>query len=113
MPDSQHSSFKRLQHAIDHIQANFYSPLRMQTLADIAGVSIAQLERLFKRVFQLTPQQMLTKTRIEEAMQLLLQTEMTIAEISQACGYSDQSAFARQFKATVGVSPRDSRSLLR
>jgi len=113
VPDSQHSSFKRLQHAIDHIQANFYSPLRMQTLADIAGVSIAQLERLFKRVFQLTPQQMLTKTRIEEAMQLLLQTEMTIAEISQACGYSDQSAFARQFKATVGVSPRDSRSLLR
>lgn len=112
MPDSRHSSFKLLQRAIDYMQNNFGSSLRVQTLADIAGVSVAQLERLFKRVFQLTPQQMLTKTRIEDAMRLL-NTDMSIAEISQVCGYSDQSAFARQFKATVSMSPRDYRGLVR
>lgn len=110
MPDDRHSSFNRLQKAVDYMRENFDSSLRIQTLADIAGISVAQLERLFKRVFQLTPQQMLTKTRIEEAMRLL-QTDISIAEISQACGYFDQSAFARQFKATVGMAPRDYRAL--
>ena len=111
-PDSRDSSFTRLQHAVAHMQANYNLPLRVQALADIAGVSVAQLERLFKRVFQLSPQQLLTKLRIEEAMRML-QTEMNIAQIGQACGFSDQSAFARQFKATVGITPRDYRAMMR
>ena len=81
-------------------------------LADTAGISVAQLERLFKRVFQLTPQQLLTKLRIEAAMRLL-HGDTSIAEIGQLCGFSDQSAFARQFKCTVGMPPRDYRALVR
>lgn len=110
-PDSQHSSFSRLQLAVNHMQQHFGEPLRVQTLADIAGVSIAQLERLFKRVFQLTPQQLLTKLRLETAMRLL-HTDTRIAEIGQVCGFSDQSAFARQFKCTVGIPPRDYRAMV-
>lgn len=111
-PDSGHSSFMRLQSAVAHMQANFGVPLRIQELANIAGVSVAQLERLFKRVFLLSPHQMLTKLRIEEAMRLL-QTNMNIAEIGQACGFSDQSAFSRQFKASVSITPRDYRAMVR
>lgn len=111
-PDRRHSSYGRLQHAVEHMQAHYQSPLRVQKLADIAQVSVAQLERLFKRVFQLTPQQLLTKLRIEEAMRLL-HGDTSIAEIGQACGFSDQSAFARQFKATVGMPPRDYRAIVR
>lgn len=111
-PDSQHSSFSRLQLAVDHMQKNFGEPLRVQTLAGIAGISVAQLERLFKRVFQLTPQQLLTKLRLETAMRML-HTETSIAEIGHVCGFSDQSAFARQFKCTVGIPPRDYRAMVR
>ncbi len=111
-PDNRHSSFTRLQRAFAHMQENYGLPLRVQALADIAGVSVAQLERLFKRVFQLSPQQLLTKLRIEEAMRLL-QGDMNIAEIGQSCGFSDQSAFSRQFKATVGITPRDYRAMMR
>jgi AraC-like DNA-binding protein len=111
-PDSQHSSFGRLQRAVSHMQAHFHDPLRVQMLADIAGVSVSQLERLFKRVFQITPQQMLTKLRIEAAMRML-HGDASIAEIGQTCGFSDQSAFARQFKCTVGMPPRDYRALAR
>ncbi|NZA25100.1 AraC family transcriptional regulator [Luteimonas sp. SJ-92] len=111
-PDSRDSAFGRLQRAVETMQAHYGEPLRVQALAAIAEVSVAQLERLFKRVFQLTPQQMLTKLRIEAAMRLL-HTDASIADIGQACGFSDQSAFARQFKATVGVPPRDYRALRR
>ena len=71
---------------------------------------MSQLERQFRRVFQITPQQMLTKLRIEAAMRMLHGND-SIAAIGQACGFSDQSAFARQFKATVGMPPRDYRAL--
>lgn len=111
-PDSQHSSFSRLQRAVNHMQTHFNDPLRVQMLADIAGVSVSQLERLFKRVFQITPQQMLTKLRIEAAMRML-HSDASIAEIGQICGFSDQSAFARQFKSTVGMPPRDYRAMVR
>jgi len=79
-------------------------------LAELAGVSVAQLERHFRRVFQLTPQQVQTKLRIEAAMRLL-RGDQSVAAIGLACGFADQSAFARQFKATVGMTPRDYRAM--
>jgi AraC-like DNA-binding protein len=109
-PDSQHSGYKRLQQVIEYMQIHFGENLRVQTLAELAGLSVAQLERHFRRVFQLTPQQLLTKLRIESAMRLLL-GEDSIASIGQACGFADQSAFARQFKAIVGITPRNYRAL--
>ena len=109
-PDSRHSSFAQLQDAVEYMQGHFHETIRVQTLAGKAGVSIAQLERLFKRGFQVTPQQLLTKMRIEAAMRLLL-TDASIATIGQSCGFSDQSAFARQFKHTVGMTPRDYRAM--
>ncbi|MEA9884856.1 AraC family transcriptional regulator [Xanthomonas campestris pv. raphani] len=109
-PDSRHSAYERLSQVIDHMQANFGDNLRVQALADLAGLSVAQLERHFRRVFQVTPQQLLTKLRIESAMRLLYGDD-SIASIGQRCGFADQSAFARQFKATVGMTPRDYRAL--
>lgn len=109
-PDSRHSAYERLSQVIEHMQANFGENLRVQSLAELAGLSVAQLERHFRRVFQVTPQQLLTKLRIESAMRLLYGDE-SIASIGQRCGFSDQSAFARQFKATVGMTPRDYRTL--
>jgi len=110
-PDRNNSSYARLQRAVEYMQAHYSAPLRVSTLAAMAEVSVAQLERLFRHVFQITPQQMLIKLRIEEATRLL-QGGASIAEIGQSCGFSDQSAFARQFKATVGMPPRDYRALI-
>lgn len=109
-PDNKHASYNRLQLALEHLQNHYDEPLRVQTLARLAGLSVAQLERHFRRVLQLTPQQLLTKLRIEAAMRHL-QGDESIASIGQACGFADQSAFARQFKATVGMPPRDYRVL--
>ena len=109
-PDSRHSAYERLSQVMDHMQANFGDNLRVQALADLAGLSVAQLERHFRRVFQVAPQQLLTKLRIESAMRLLYGDD-SIASIGQRCGLADHSAFERQFKATVGMTPRDYRAL--
>ncbi|WP_233841128.1 AraC family transcriptional regulator [Dyella sp. 2HG41-7] len=111
IPDGKHPTYDRLKRVLTHMQGNYAEGIRVQALAELAGLSIAQLERHFRRVFQLTPQQVLTKLRIEAAMRLL-RTDETVASIGMACGFGDQSAFARQFKATVGMSPRVYRTMV-
>lgn len=109
-PDGRHPTYPRLIRVLEYMQAHYAETVRVRTLAELAELSVAQLERHFRHVFQLTPQQVLTKLRIESAMRLL-QDEGSIADIGLACGFTDQSAFARQFKATVGMTPRDFRNL--
>jgi AraC-like DNA-binding protein len=64
----------------------------------------------FQACFPGDAQQLLTKLRIASAMRLL-NGEDGIASIGQQCGFADQSTFARQFKAAVGMSLRDDRNI--
>lgn len=109
-PDGKHPTYLRLQRVVAHLREHFADDLRVRTLAEMSGLSVAQLERHFKRVFQLTPQQFQTRLRIESAMRLL-EGEQSMAAIGLACGFTDQSAFSRQFRGTVGMTPRDYRRL--
>jgi len=109
-PDGRHPTYPRLRRVLAHLQEHYAESVRVATLAGLAELSVAQLERHFRRVFQLTPQQVLTKLRIEAAMRLL-QGRDSVAAVGMACGFADQSSFARQFKATVGMSPRDYRKM--
>ena len=93
-----------LQQVIERILTDYEQPLRVAQLAKDAGVSIDQLERRMRQLLAIGPRQLLVRTRIEAAMQALVQAQ-SIAAVAQTCGYSDQSAFARQFKAVVGLSP--------
>ena len=63
-----------------------------------------------KRFFGLTPSQFIAKTRIAAASRLLRETEQSIADIALACGFYDQSAFTRTFRAMTGVTPTQFRS---
>ena len=91
--------------AVDaHIREHYDQPLSLADLTAIAGLSVAQLERHCKRIFQLTPRQMIHKARLGAASQLLA-GDAPITEIALRCGYTDHSAFSRQFKALTGLSP--------
>ena len=97
--------YPRLETILEHMRAHINEPARMSELAKIAEASVTQLGRTFLYVFQITPAQMMTKLRIEVAMQMLDKDD-AIAEVAQACGYSDQSALSRQFRKVTGLTPR-------
>jgi AraC-like DNA-binding protein len=74
-------------------------------LAQRSKLSPQRLGRLTKRLFGLTPMQLIAKTRIATASRLLRETNKSIAEISQATGFYDHSAFTRAFRSATGVTP--------
>jgi AraC-like DNA-binding protein len=110
-PDGRHPTYDRLRRVCTHLQQHYGNAVSMQTLADLAGLSVAQLERHFNRVFLLTPRQALNKLRIEAAMRLL-RGDGSVASIGAACGFTDQSAFTRRFRSTVGMAPRAYRAAI-
>ncbi|WP_213938005.1 AraC family transcriptional regulator [Pseudomonas sp. dw_612] len=103
-----HPAYQRLAAVDDHIRAHFNRRVTLAELTRIAGISVAQLERYCKRVFHLTPRQMIQKIRLEHAHRLL-HTEIPITDVALQCGYTDHSAFTRQFKALTGFTPRQYR----
>lgn len=112
MPDKKHPVYRRVAAAARHIQEHYDQPLPLPDLAHIAKLSVSQIERYFHKIFYLTPRQMIIKTRLDAASAMLA-GEQNITEIAVACGYHDHSAFTRQFKATVGVTPSEYRVMLK
>lgn len=110
-PQSSHPAYQKLAAVDAHIRQHFAQPISLSDLTRIAGLSVAQLERHCKRIFQLTPRQMIHKARLGAASQLLA-GELPITEIALHCGYTDHSAFSRQFKALTGLSPTQYRESL-
>ena len=71
------------------------------------------LIRRVRQIFRLTTGQMLLKLRIDAAAEQLRDNDRPVAQIALACGYSDQSAFTRQFRRTIGLTPLEYRSAYR
>lgn len=107
-PDRRQPTYQRLAHAIEYIHANLAATIDIAEISKRVGVSVSQLERDFVKLLGVPPRRYLTKVRFEAALELLRSGE-SIADIAHACGYTDQSAFTRRFRAAVGMSPREYR----
>jgi PAS domain S-box-containing protein len=105
LPDHNNPTLRRVAKSVLEIDTHYARILRISKLAQLSGISVVQLERNFKKLFQITPQQYIAKVRLEAALGLL-QTQRPIGEIALECGFTDHSAFSRQFKKAVGLTPR-------
>jgi len=99
---------------LTYIRENIDQPLRLPELAEMANFSVYQLDQRIRNLYQISAGQCITRARVAAACHMLSTTGKNIANIALECGYSDQSAFTRQFKQTTGLTPkayRDTRSL--
>ncbi|MCP5532707.1 MAG: AraC family transcriptional regulator [Akkermansiaceae bacterium] len=108
-PGEQRAEFSALSSAVEHIHRHYDEPLRLPQLAEMAGLSVYQFDQRIRSLFHLTAGQYLVKVRIDAACKQLAKSKEAIAQIALGCGYSDQSAFSRQFKQAVGISPLEYR----
>ena len=104
-PGAGGDDFAAMSAVIEHIHRHYDEALRLPALAEMAGLSVYQFDQRIRSWFHVTAGQYLLKVRIDAACKRLSSSAEAIAQIALACGYSDQSAFSRQFKQAVGISP--------
>jgi AraC family transcriptional regulator len=106
-PDQRHSGAGRqaLARVRELIEARLESGVGLDELAAAAGISRSHLLRTFKAATGLTPHQYLVSRRVERAKEMLLRSDLPLADIALKAGFSNQSHFTGIFRALTGVTP--------
>ncbi|SFH02498.1 GlxA family transcriptional regulator [Pseudomonas sp. NFACC45] len=100
---------KKLVHVIGEMETHSEPPLSTLALAESINVTRRQLERLFRLHLNDTPSNFYLRLRLEKARQLLRQTDMSVLEVSIACGFESPSYFTRSYRARFERCPREDR----
>jgi AraC family transcriptional regulator len=95
----------RLQRLADLIEENLDGDLSLDAMAAEVGLSSLYLIRAFKHAFGEPPHRYVVRRRIERAKDLLRTTDMPVAQVAFAVGFSSQSHLSDWFQRVVGVSP--------
>ena len=90
---------------IAFIEANLWSSLGLEGLAERAHLSKFHFCRVFKRHTGMNPMKFVSALRIERAKELLKKDDLTVSVIASEVGFKDVSNFIRQFKKATGVTP--------
>lgn len=98
---------------IQHLQGHYREPIGMDELAGIAGFSKYHLSREFHRLTGYAPISYLLMIRMEHAGFLLLNTDLSISQISEQCGFNSEQYMCRQFQKHFGTTPGRYRRLYR
>lgn len=101
---------RRLLRAKDRMDAASHEAWPVSRLAEVSGVSEAYFARSFKRAFGLPPHRYLLTRRIEQAVSLLRDTELSITDIAFSTGWQSLGTFGRIFHDVTGLSPSAMRS---
>ncbi|MBC8041365.1 MAG: helix-turn-helix domain-containing protein [Opitutaceae bacterium] len=104
---------ERVRRALDYITRDPRRLLTLDAVAKAAGLSVSRLSELFKSQIGVSPRQYWERHRIEHARQLLERTDLTVAEVADATGFTDPFYFSTRFSALVGRSPRAHRQHMR
>ena len=92
-----------------YIHDNYMYDLSMQDLAQMMNYSEAYFSRLFKQCFGRNFTSYIAEYRVNEARQLLKQSNVNIKEIGRAVGYPDSNYFTKVFRRITGQSPTEYR----
>lgn len=86
------------------------SDLSVETLGTLFGMSRVQLYRKIKNLTNYTPVEIIRITRLKAAQQLLVSSDLTVAEITYQVGFTSPSYFTKCYKDYFGENPNDTRS---
>jgi transcriptional regulator GlxA family with amidase domain len=95
----------RLSTVIQRMEDNIEEPVSPAVLAEDAGMSTRQLERLFRRYLNRSPKRYYMELRLGKARNLLLQTDMSVINVALACGFASPSHFSKCYRALYKTTP--------
>ncbi|MFQ3231421.1 GlxA family transcriptional regulator [Reinekea sp.] len=95
------------------MRTHLAEPISIKQLTDVVGQSERQFRRRFTTATGLSPLQYLTKIRMEYAQDLLRETNLPMADVAEASGYTNNAYFSKAFRDHASVSPSDYRRIVR
>jgi AraC family transcriptional regulator len=102
-----------LNRAIERLRSGSDSDVSLAALASEASLSRFHFCRAFKESTGLSPHAWLRQQRLEQAMNMLRDTDASIVLVAKELGYASQTAFAAAFKKLTGETPSDWRRRIR
>jgi transcriptional regulator GlxA family with amidase domain len=95
--------------ALQLMRSNLDEPVSKQELAQHINLSTRAMERLFQRHLKTSPARYYLYLRLQRAHELLLQGDLQVGEISDACGFISTAHFSRCFSRCYGMAPSEVR----
>lgn len=102
----------RLKPLFDHVREHYADAISLGDAAALCGMSRAVFGRLFKKASGMTLLRYLNHVRLAQAIELLEESDESIAEIASRLGFCDQSHFDRRFREAFGRTPSKHRAAL-
>lgn len=96
----------QVRRVLTYVQDHLADPMTLNDLARQAGMSVSQLSRLFRKMYQLSPMQYVIGQRIARASLLLGETTLSIKQVAAQTGFYDPYYFSRQFRRVLGLPPK-------
>ncbi len=101
---------KRIRNLLAYLEEHFREPVRLQDLAEAAGITQCHLSHFFRDHLHITFQEYLCHLRIEAAMYLLKTTDLSVTTIAYECGFSDPKYLKQGFMRILHMTPQQWRS---
>ena len=109
--NKQREYIERFLIVCDYINEHFTENLTLDEVAALSGFSKFHFSRLFKQFANISFYKYLNRKRIENAVELLMDSQQTITDVALCCGFSSLSAFIRMFKIVKGCTPSEFKAL--
>lgn len=96
---------ERLEPVIRFIYQHYDQKVTLADLAREASMSVPNFSSVFRRTYGLSPMEYLNRLRLQNAVDLLQNTDKKIIDIAEECGFFSISNFIKAFNNNVGMSP--------
>lgn len=103
--DELYRDHPEMHRIVGFIAGRFREKVAIVDMAHAAEISVSSVERLFRKMFGVTPLMYLRKTRLNAACRLLRQNGMSLVDISKECGFNDQPGMTRAFRQELKITP--------
>ncbi len=99
----------RMKQMLTFIYLHYAEHISIVQVAEATGICERECYRYFSKTLDVTPVAYINSYRIQIASQKLLETDLSVAAISDVCGFSSSSYFVNVFKRCVGCTPAEYR----
>lgn len=95
------------QKIVNYIENNIFKDLSLESVADSLYISPGYLSKIFKIAFGMSFTEYMVKLKMEKALELIKENNLTVKEISNKLGYNSVQYFIRIFKEKYGLTPKE------